>query len=203
MTVDRKTGALAAVIVVLLTVVGFLLGQRTGVSDGDRMDHSTMHGGTAGTNSTLLGSDVMFLQMMIPHHQQAVDISDLAIARSKDAELVALAQDIRDGQAEEITQMQEWLAAAGQSETMDHSMDHGMGGMLSDDELATLQSLSGREFDIYWLQRMIAHHEGALHMVTMIRDSSETDVRSFGESVDSTQSAQIAQMKAMLERLGS
>ena len=82
-------------------------------------------------------------------------------------------------------------------------MDHGMGGMLSDDELATLQSLSGREFDIYWLQRMIAHHEGALHMVTMIRDSSETDVRSFGESVDSTQSAQIAQMKAMLERLGS
>lgn len=162
-----------------------------------------MHGGGATSSSSLVGSDVMFLQMMIPHHQQAVDISELAIAQSQDAELVALATAIRDAQAAEIIQMKGWLAAAGQSETMDHSMDHGMGGMLSDDELAILQSLSGVQFDVYWLQRMVAHHEGALHMATMIEDSTASQVRTFGEDVVSVQSAQIAQMKAMLERLGA
>jgi uncharacterized protein (DUF305 family) len=153
----------------------------------------------------------MFLEMMIPHHQQAVDISDLAISRSKDTELVELAKKIRDGQAAEIIQMKNWLADGGDSSMMGHGMNHGMnhsmgdgmGGMLTESELSTLNSLSGSKFDAYWLRGMITHHEGALHMVTMIRDSNRSEFRNFGKEIVSVQTVEIEQMKKMLSRMGA
>ena len=147
------------------------------------------------------GSDAMFFQMMIPHHQQAVDISNLALEKSKDPELLALAKEIRDGQAAEIKQMEKWLTDNGENLTAGHDMGHEMGGMLSDEDLSKLNSLSGTAFDIFWLKGMIGHHDGALHMVTMITDSNQADFRSFAGSIDSLQSEQIAQMKKMLVRL--
>jgi uncharacterized protein (DUF305 family) len=152
----------------------------------------------------------MFFEMMIPHHQQAVDISDLAISRSKDTELVELAKKIREGQAAEIIQMKNWLADAGDSSMMGHGMNHGMnhsmgdgmGGMLTESDLSTLNSLSGSKFDAYWLRGMITHHEGALHMVTMIRDSNRPEFRSFGKEIVSVQTVEIEQMKKMLSRMG-
>jgi uncharacterized protein (DUF305 family) len=147
------------------------------------------------------GSDAMFFQMMIPHHQQAVDISNLALEKSKDPELLALAKEIRDGQAAEIKQMEKWLTENGENLTAGHDMGHEMGGMLSDEDLSKLNSLSGTAFDIFWLKGMIDHHDGALHMVTMITDSNQADFRSFAGSIDSLQSEQIAQMKKMLVRL--
>jgi uncharacterized protein (DUF305 family) len=158
-------------------------------------------------SATYTGADVMFLQMMIPHHQQAVDISDLAISRSKDTELVELAKKIRDGQAAEIIQMKNWLADAGDSSMMGHGMNHsmgdGMGGMLTESELSTLTSLSGSKFDAYWLRGMITHHEGALHMVTMIKDSNRPEFRNFGKEIVSVQTVEIEQMKKMLSRMGA
>jgi uncharacterized protein (DUF305 family) len=153
----------------------------------------------------------MFFEMMIPHHQQAVDISDLAISRSKDTELVELAKKIRDGQAAEIIQMKNWLADGGDSSMMGHGMNHGMnhsmgdgmGGMLTESELSTLNSLSGSKFDAYWLRGMITHHEGALHMVTMIRDSNRSEFRNFGKEIVSVQTVEIEQMKKMLSRMGA
>ena len=179
-----------------------MMGSRNNSDGFFGMNHSMMHNDNK-SSSSLVGSDTMFLQMMIPHHQQAVDISDLAIKTSKDAELVALAKSIRDGQSSEIVEMKKWLSDAGQSFTMDHSMGMGMGGMLTDSDLSTLKSLSGSAFDIYWLEKMIGHHEGALHMVTMIQDSPAVNIKNFGEGVTTVQSAQITQMQAMLKRLGA
>jgi uncharacterized protein (DUF305 family) len=146
----------------------------------------------------LSGGDIMFLQMMIPHHQQAVDISNLAIETSKDAELIALATD---GQSSEIIQMKSWLREADAEAEMGHSMGDSMGGMLDDQELADLKAATGTNFDLLWLKGMTIHHDGALHMSTMIRDARNAEIKRFGENIVSAQTAQIEQMKIMIERL--
>jgi uncharacterized protein (DUF305 family) len=138
--------------------------------------------------------------MMIPHHQQAIDISNLAMKSSQDPELLALAKIIARDQAAEIKQMKAWLKDAGASEDMGHSMD-GMGGMLSADELSALQAATGKEFDILWLTGMTDHHDGAIHMTQMIEDAQNAEIKAFGEKVIADQSAQIEQMKEMLRRI--
>ena len=142
----------------------------------------------------------MFLQMMIPHHQQAIDISNLAMKSSQDSELLALAKIIARDQAAEIQKMKAWLKDAGASEDMGHSMD-GMGGMLSPDELSALSAATGKAFDILWLKGMTDHHDGAIHMTQMIEDARNPEIKAFGEKVIADQSAQIEQMKEMLERI--
>ena len=161
----------------------------------DHEGHSSMASGD------LSSDDIMFLQMMIPHHQQAIDISNVALKTSKDPELLALAKTIIKAQSAEIIQMQSWLNNSNSNSGMGHSMD-GMGGMLDDAELSALSAATGKTFDSLWLKGMIGHHDGAIHMTTMIRDASNADIKSFGENVVTDQSAQIVQMNAMLKRIG-
>jgi len=125
--IDKRTGILTVVIAVLIGVIIFLVGSQNSSSGFFGMNHSAIGGGNNFSNSNLLGSDAMFFEMMIPHHQQAVDTSDLAIARSKDTELVTLAQEIRVGQSAEIIEMKNWLADAGDNSMMNLGMNHGMG----------------------------------------------------------------------------
>ena len=196
--IDKKTSVLLAIIALLgATVISFAVNR-----DGDHMDDNGM-GGQMNTSTTLTkytGADIMFLQMMIPHHQQAVDISNLAMKTSKDPELLALAKKIANDQAAEIIQMQGWLNDANVNAGMGHSMD-GMGGMLNDAELSALNAESGTKFDLLWLKGMTGHHDGAIHMTTMIRDASNPDIKAFGDKVVADQTAQIEQMKAMIKRL--
>ena len=150
----------------------------------------------------LSSDDIMFLQMMIPHHQQAIDMSDLALTKSTDSELLALAKDIRDEQAAEIVKMKAWLDKAGADLDPGHSMGHGMGGMLSDSELAALKAATGKSFDLLWLKGMTGHHVGAIDMATMIEDADNDEIKSFGQAIVTSQSAQNKQMAAMIKRMG-
>jgi len=199
--VDKKTGTLVAIFVLLLaTIFGISLyknndGGFFGMHGSDSMG---MHG-NAGT-ATYTGVDIMFLQMMIPHHQQAIDISNIALKTSKDTELLTLAKTIIKTQTSEIVQMKSWLKNAGATMDMGHSMT-GMGGMLDDAELSTLSAATGKVFDSLWLKGMIGHHDGAIHMTQMIEDASNSEIKAFGENVVKDQSAQIVQMQAMLKRI--
>lgn len=194
--IDRKTALLGGVIILLIgVIVGVLMNRNS-----DPMDAMSSHMGHSTSHSNFAGSDIMFLQMMIPHHQQAIDISQLAIKTSKDSELLALAQKIATDQAAEIVQMKAWLKEAGATEDPGHSMS-GMGGMLTESELTELQASSGKEFDQLWLKGMIDHHDGAIHMSMMIEDAQNEEIRAFGSKIVADQSAQIKQMKAMLERI--
>jgi uncharacterized protein (DUF305 family) len=198
--IDRKTGVLLGVIVLLAAAVVSLSVNR---SDNNAMNNSSGHmghGSSSSSNANYTGADIMFLQMMIPHHQQAIDISNLAMKASSDPELLELAKIIARDQAAEIKQMKAWLKDAGASEDMGHSMD-GMGGMLNDDELAALSAATGKEFDTLWLKGMTEHHDGAIHMTQMIEDAQNADIKAFGAKVIKDQSEQIAQMKKMLARL--
>jgi uncharacterized protein (DUF305 family) len=195
-TIDKKTGVLLAIIALLgATVVSFAINGKS-----DHMGGMGAHESHNSSNSNYTGADIMFLQMMIPHHQQAIDISNLAMKTSKDAELLALAKIIARDQASEITKMKAWLADAGAGMDMGHSMD-GMGGMLSGAELSALNVETGTKFDILWLKGMTGHHDGAIHMTTMIRDASNPEIKAFGEKVIADQSAQIEQMREMIKRL--
>ena len=167
--------------------------------DSKAMDHE---GHSSMASGDLTGDDIMFLQMMIPHHQQAIDMSDLALTKSSDSELLALAKDIRDGQGAEIVKMKAWLDKAGEDLDPGHSMGHDMGGMLSDSELAALKAATGKNFDLLWLKGMTGHHVGAIDMATMIEDADNDEIKSFGQAIVTSQSAQNKQMAAMIKRMG-
>jgi uncharacterized protein (DUF305 family) len=191
-TVDKKTGILVGTIAVLALGIVFLLAGNSGAP----MDHSG-HGSTSEekSSSQYSADEIMFAQMMIPHHEQAVTMSELALSNTTTAEIVALATAIRDAQAPEIIQMQSWID--GKSESNMHDME--MGGMLSDAELAELAELKGAAFDQMFLTAMIAHHEGALDMVEMINDSSNSEVKTLAANIVQSQSAEIETMKALLK----
>jgi uncharacterized protein (DUF305 family) len=191
-TVDKKTGILIGIIAVLVLGIVFLLAGNSGAP----MDHSG-HGSTSEekSSSQYSADEIMFAQMMIPHHEQAVIMSELALSNTTTPEIVALATAIRDAQAPEIIQMQSWID--GKSESHMHDME--MGGMLTDAELAELASLKGAAFDQKFLTAMIAHHEGALDMVDMINDSSNSEVKTLAANIVTSQSAEIEAMKALLK----
>ena len=197
--IDKKTGILLSIIAALL--VSVVLVVSGGMRDsGSGNDHMGMSGHGHNSDSQMAGSDAMFLQMMIPHHEQAVVMSDLALSTSKDAEVLKLAKQIKDAQAPEIIKMQGWLADAGLSEDPGHSMGDGMGGMLSDSELSALKGSTGKAFDKLFLAGMIAHHEGAINMVMMIEDSSNSYINNLGQEIVKSQSAEIELMKELLKR---
>lgn len=200
--IDKKTGILLSIIAALLISIMLIAsgGMRDSDSDNDQMGMMNGHGHNS--NSQMVGSDAMFLQMMIPHHEQAVVMSDLALSTSKDADVLKLAKQIRDAQAPEIIKMQGWLSDAGLSQDPGHSMGDGMAGMLSDSEISTLKGSTGKVFDRLFLTGMIAHHEGAINMVMMIENSSNSDVNKLGQEIVNSQTAEIELMKKILKRIG-
>ena len=157
------------------------------------MHHSSSDG-------DMTGSDAMFLQMMIPHHEQAIVMSDLALKISKTPQILDLAKQIKAAQNPEITQMKNWLVDAGFSEDPGHSMD-GMGGMLSSEELDLLAKSSGKAFEKLFLAGMIEHHRGAIQMVNMISNSTNPEIRNFGQTIIKTQSSEIELMNELLGQL--
>jgi len=173
----------------------------SGCSNGDSMgmDHE---GHSSMASGDLSSDDIMFLQMMIPHHQQAIDMSDLALTKSSDSELLALAKDIRDEQGAEIVKMKAWLDGANAGMDPGHSMGHDMGGMLGDSELAALKAATGKSFDLLWLKGMTGHHDGAIDMAAMIEDAENAEIKSFGQAIVTAQSAQNKAMAAMIKRMG-
>ena len=146
--------------------------------------------------------DSMFSQMMIPHHEQALEMAALVPERSQSPELRELAEEIAAAQGPEIEQMRAWLEGWGLSAEIDleEHRDHlGMEGMLTEEELTALEAAEGAEFDRLWLEGMIRHHEGAVVMA-----ETQEAAGAHGPSIDMareiirTQQAEITRMQAML-----
>ena len=128
-------------------------------------------------------------------------MSIVAIAKSKDAELIALATEIKEGQSAEIIKMESCLDQANGGTGMGDSMGGSMGGMLTEADLSILNDASGKNFDLLWLKGMTDHHDGAIHMSQMIEDAKNSEIKRFGEDIVRGQTAQIEQMKAMIAGL--
>ena len=149
------------------------------------------------SNSGYSSQDIMFAEMMIPHHQQAIEMSDLALKNSTNPEVLALAQQIKDAQSPEIEQMKSWGASS-----MAH-MGHMMDGMLSDEEMSDLAAATGSRFDKLFLEGMIKHHEGAIDMAEMVIDSKNSEVAALAKAIIEAQRAEISKMKDLLSALGN
>lgn len=193
--IDKKTGTLLGVIVVLVLALVFFFAGNTNMS----MNHDGHGSMMSDQEATGAYSDdeLMFASMMIPHHEQAVAMSELALENTTNPDVIALATAIRDAQGPEITQMQSWLDQSDYSGTHAGHMD--MGGMLSDEEIAELAIAKGAAFDRLFLEGMIAHHEGAIEMASMIKDSTNSEVKKLFNNIVSSQSAEIEAMKALLK----
>lgn len=150
----------------------------------------------ASTLKNLGMSEIMFAQGMIPHHQQAIDISNMALKNGASAEVKKLAKGIISAQKKEISQLKYWLTSSNSSMTMDHDM--GMNGMLFKNDLNALKKLRGSKFDAAFLKAMIAHHEGALQMVGMIGDTKNSEAKKIAIDIRTGQSAEITRMKKLL-----
>ena len=138
-----------------------------------------------------LAADVAYARAMIPHHEQALELSTLVGGRSADPRVAELALRIDRAQVEEVGQLQGLLRSWGRDPA--GAMGPGMDGMASPETLARLGASSGQAFDRLWLETMIAHHEGAMamargHLATgtdaTLRRFSETVVRSQGQEID-------------------
>ncbi|WP_370446242.1 DUF305 domain-containing protein [Cryobacterium sp. Y57] len=147
-----------------------------------------------------------FAQMMIPHHEQAVQMSDDLLAKDGlDHSVVDLATEIKAAQKPEITQLKDWLTAWGEDENSmsDMSgMDGSSAGMMSDDDMMALQHASGADASSLFLKQMTAHHEGAVAMAQLEIDNGENaDARAMAANIVKTQSAEIAVMAELLAAL--
>jgi uncharacterized protein (DUF305 family) len=140
-------------------------------------------------------NDLMFASMMVPHHEQAIVMSDLALKNSSNPEVIALATEIKNAQAPEIEQMKSW----GDLDMGSHA-GHGMSGMLSNDELKELENATGPEFDQLFLTGMVKHHEGAIDMAQMVTDSRNQEVSTLANQIIKAQKAEIELMKELLKR---
>ena len=156
--------------------------------------------------------DTTFAQMMIIHHEGAIEMSQLAVQRADNPEVVALAERIAEAQGPEIDEMTAWLGAWGEDISPDDhgGMDMGgmdMGGMdmdgMSQEEMMTqLDGLAGDEFDRAFLDAMIAHHEGAIEMSEQqVADGQNPDAVALAEKIIADQQAEITEMQEILTGL--
>ena len=138
----------------------------------------------------------MFAEMMIPHHEQAIVMSDIALTNTTNPEILKLAQEIKDAQEPEIAQMKSWDGVDASTH-----MGHTMMGMLDEQEIADLRAATGKDFDRLFLEGMIKHHEGAIDMAKMIDDSKNSEVAELGKAIIATQTAEIEYMQSLLANL--
>ena len=163
----------------------------------------TGHNGHSGDTSKkdFNDADVMFAQMMIPHHEQAVEMSELAATRAGDAEVSTIAGEIEAAQDPEITTMTGWLKDWDQPTHMEHDMGSA-DGMADDADLRKLKDSKGAAFDKLFVKLMIAHHSGAVDMADDERENGKNSAaRKLAKAIVATQSDEIDDLNAMAERL--
>jgi uncharacterized protein (DUF305 family) len=147
---------------------------------------------SAQSNSEYSADDINFAEMMIPHHEQAIEMSEIALLNTTNPEVLQLAQQIKDAQSPEIDLMKSWTGA----KTSTHA-GHMMEGMLSENELTDLREAKETDFDALFLQGMIKHHEGAIVMAQDVATSKNKDVANLSAAIIAAQKLEIAAMKEL------
>lgn len=211
----KKTGLLAAAAVAGMLTVSACSNTSTN-HDMSSMSGSQTSAAAASspsggqTGETHNDADVAFTQGMIPHHQQAVEMSDLLLGKlGIDPEVVRLANQIKEAQGPEIQKMQGWLADWGVSTTTSampemsdmpgHDMGSMGGGMMSEQDMAALQDAQGAEASRLFLTQMIEHHKGAIAMAKTEVDRGQFPAATeMARSIMSSQQQEIDTMDTIL-----
>lgn len=164
-----------------------------------RGNDPTMGAGGDSSEGEHNDADVTFAQGMIPHHEQAIEMSDMILERGEDAEVKALAEDIKAAQGPEIETMRGWLEDWGEKESAVHDMGGADGTMMTDEEMGQLEKASGAELDKMFVEMMIRHHEGAIVMAeTELKEGKFPPAKELAKNISDTQQAEITLMKNLL-----
>lgn len=147
------------------------------------------------SNSEYSSDDIAFAEQMIPHHEQAIEMAEIALINTTNPEVLQLAQEIKDAQSPEIELMMSWTGVKASTHA-----GHLMDGMLSDSEISDLRGTRGKEFDVRFLQGMIKHHEGAIEMARKVTTSSNKDVANLSAAIIKAQELEITKMNELLSR---
>jgi uncharacterized protein (DUF305 family) len=198
---NRKARKTLPAVLVLATLA--LVAACGGTSTGG--NHNASDGRNTSSSAAHNSADVAFATDMIPHHAQAVEMADMALKAAVDPEVKALAQAIKGAQDPEIKTMSGWLTSwkapvppTGMSMTGGNSM-----GMMSGADMAALGKATGAAFDKMWVAMMTRHHTGAIAMATTELGSGQfPDAKTLAQRIVTSQTAEVAKMKAIAQRLG-
>ena len=188
----------------LMSITFAVVAALTVAGCGSDTDSNGSTGSTDSSDAQFNDADVTFAQSMIPHHEQAVEMATMAQERASSTEVKQLADKIAAAQGPEIDTMTGWLEDWGQEVSSDSmsGMDHSgsdMSGMMSDDDMESLGTATGAEFDQMFLTMMIEHHTGAIEMAkTEQQDGENPDAIALAETIEADQTAEIAQMEDLL-----
>lgn len=190
----------AAVLVAALTLTGCSTDAESGGPAGGHHGSGPTSGASSASSGDHNDADTAFARMMIPHHAQAVEMSDIVLAKEGVPDAVRdLAAKIKAAQAPEIELMTGWLGNWGESPESTGHAHHGMDGMMSDADMDTLKAASGADAARLFLTQMIAHHEGAIAMArTEAADGRNPDAITLSEKIISEQESEIREMKELL-----
>lgn len=172
-------------------------GNDSGMGSMPGMDHSSESTDTATSDHNQ--ADVTFAMAMVPHHQQAIEMSDTLLTKQGvDARVTDLAHKIKAAQQPEIDTMNGWLTAWGQKTDMS-GMDMGGDGMMSQQDMDALKNASGADASKLFLTQMIQHHQGAITMATTETEKGKaTDAVALAKTIAAAQTAEIATMRQLL-----
>ena len=194
---NRAAATAAITLTALLALAGC-----AGTTGSGGMDNMPGMGSSASASpaADANNADMQFTMLMIPHHEQAVEMADMILAKDGiDERVVTLAEQIKAAQGPEIELMQSWLEDWG---TPMGDMD-GMGdGMMSETDMQALEAATGVEASRLFLEQMIAHHQGAIEMAQAeVDDGQNPDVIALAENIITSQTAEIATMEDILATL--
>jgi uncharacterized protein (DUF305 family) len=153
------------------------------------MDPNSNHGSS---HSMVITDKKSFAEAMVPHHQQAIDISGFAKTNTSNPGILAMAEKIIGQQTPEIQKMGAWL----EGKSFDNSMI--MDGMLTGAQLAELKDSQDAEFDQLYVQYMVQHHEGAIAMAADALGIDDPELSEFANSIIKSQTAEIEELMALL-----
>jgi uncharacterized protein (DUF305 family) len=173
----------------------------------DQSSASSAGSATAPPAGDFNQADVTFVQGMIPHHQQAIDMSDMILAKEGvHPEVTTLAEQIKGAQQPEIDTMNRWLSAWGRD--MDAGVEDGgghhggEGGIMTEEQMRQLDVANGRDGQRLFLEGMIRHHQGAIQMAEAeIEDGNNEEATNLAKQIAETQQQEIETMQELLAKL--
>ena len=193
---NRAAATAAITLTALLALAGC-----AGTTGSGGMDNMPGMGSSASPAADVNNADMQFTMMMIPHHEQAIEMADMILAKDGiDERVVTLAEQIKAAQGPEIELMEAWLDDWGTPMGDMDGMDHG--GMMSESDMQALEDASGDEASRLFLEQMIVHHEGAIEMAQSEVDNGQNaDVIALAEAIIASQTTEITTMEDILANL--
>lgn len=156
------------------------------------------------SSSAFAGMDAQFLDEMMMHHKQAVDMAKSADKKLSSSQVKKMNKKMMEGQKKDIARMDKWKKQVGSDKTADTVEGHTGMNMPMDMSMSEMKDLKGKDFDTMYLEMMSAHHSQAISMVQKyLSDLTNPEVKSFAEKTAKTQESEIEKMSKMKKDISS